>query len=132
MSSKASISVDLTDDSSEVTISGTYDNVINAICAGIKGLITHMMSHPKYKAIKEDSNWSDDEYEEELTYSVMLNIMDRLDNHYVLAVGKIGDEVLLNNTEEISTTEDNNDIDIDFDGFEQFLNNSNKADSNEQ
>lgn len=126
--SKASILVELNDDSSEVTISGTYDNVINAVCAGLKGLIANMMEHPKYIEIKKNSKLNEEEFEQELIYSVMLNVMDRLENHYVLSMGSVTDGELLTNITD-NLDESNVDMDIDCDGFEQFLNNSDKEDN---
>jgi hypothetical protein len=129
--SKASISVELNDDSSEVTISGTYENVINAICAGLKGLIANMMEHPKYIEIQKNSKLTEEDFEQELIYSVMLNVMDRLENHYVLSMGSItNDELLTDITDNLN--ENNMNMDIDCDGFEQFLNNSNKEDNGEE
>ena len=124
MDSKASLSVNFTDDGSEVVISGTYNDVISAICASIKGLIANMLVHPKYLEIKDNSKLSDDDFEQELIYSVVLNIMDRLDEHYVLSMNKVTGNLVSSITDEITNDDLNIDTktDIDFDGFEQFLN----------
>lgn len=125
----ATINVELNDDSSEVTLTGSYDNVINAICAGIKGLIVNMCQHPKYIEIKEKSELDEQEFEQELVYTVMLNIMDRIDDHYVMSVEKLGN---LNVDSDVTTFDINTDIDIDCDAFEAFINHSETEGENDE
>ena len=126
MDNKASLSVNFKEEGSEVVISGTYNDVISAICASIKGLIANMLVHPKYLEIKSNSKLSDEEFEQELIYSVVLNIMDRLDEHYVLSMNNVTGELVSSITDEITNDDTNNiETDIDFDEFEQFLNNKN-------
>lgn len=119
---KAKISVEYSDDNSTVTLSGSYDNVITALCAGIKGLVINMCNHPKYTEIRENSNMTNEEFIEEITYSVIVNIMDRLDQHQVLSISDNG-----NNNKDVATI--SNEVVTDnvagvsdniYDAFEEF------------
>lgn len=127
----ASISVELNDDHSEVILSGSYDSVITAICAGIKGLIVNMCKHPKYIEIMQNSEMNEAEFEEELIYNVMLNIMDRIEEHSVISMEKTNKDV--NTSTDVDIAETNsaniNGIDINCDEFEAFLNNMSSKDS---
>lgn len=130
MSNSAKINIELHEDNSEVTLSGSYTNVINAICAGIKGLVINMSTHPKYKEIKEKSKMSDDEFEDEITYSVLLNILDRLDEHYVMSIQNNKTEGAESAVEE--TIEFPNTLESSlFNDFEDFIAELDRTDTNE-
>lgn len=87
---QAKISIDYNEDNSTVILSGSYDDVITALCAGIKGLVVNMYNHPKYAEIRKNSDMSDEEFIDEITYSVIVNIMERLDQHQVLSINDNG------------------------------------------
>ncbi len=133
MGKHAKINIELNDDSSEVVLSGCYDSVINAICAGIKGLVINMSSHPTYKKIKAKSKLNDQEFEDEITYSVLLNILDRLDEHYVMSMVNTKTSLPIDMDDTKSDTDDLElsgvpNIDT-YDAFEQFVDNLDKEDT---
>ena len=122
----AKISIELQNDNSEVILSGSYTNVISAICAGIKGLVVNMSMHPKYKEIKEKSKLSEEEFENEITYSVLLNILDRLDEHYVMSISNTNKDnscvpIDMDTTEKENSDTDNDIISDTFNAFEEFV-----------
>ena len=133
MGKHAKINIELNDDSSEVILSGCYDSVISAICAGIKGLVINMSSHPTYKKIKDKSKLNDQEFEDEITYSVLLNILDRLDEHYVMSMVNTKTSLPVDmddNTDSNTDLELSGVPDVDtYDAFEQFVDNLDKEDT---